>query len=206
MTPEVSLKLRLRWLEALVTGTSGRRFPPNRQVKLPTHALVREVDEAQERLAAICKDNLPMKRFISCYELYASLLPPPEDQPAPPDSLTPDEAVAYFAEAEVDVRSADRDMADIKELERKGVVNAGRLSEHDALKPRLRELMQHHLRNRRKFADIERRLMDLLQGYAASIDSLSEKFVDLNEIMADAEIQVSRLEREKAERERRGLS
>ncbi|KZT53884.1 hypothetical protein CALCODRAFT_485976 [Calocera cornea HHB12733] len=206
MTPEVSLEIRLRWLEALVLGAGGRRVPPGRPAKQLTHPLVREAEEVQDRLAAICKDNLPLKRFMSCFDLYAPLLPPPEDQPAPPDSLTPEEAAIYLAEAEPDVRAADRDMADIKELERKGVLNAGRLPEHAALKPRLRDLMKQHSKNRQKFANIEKRLMGILQSYASSIDSLSEKFVELNEIVADAEIEVARLEREKAEREKRGLA
>jgi len=206
MTPEVSLELRLRWLEALVLGAGGRRAPPGRQTKPLTHPLVREAEEVQERLADICKDNLPLKRFLSCFELYAPLLPPPDDQPAPPESLTPDEAAIYFAEAEVDVRAADRDMADIKELERKGVLNAGRLPEHEALKPRLRDLMKQHSKNRTRFADIERRLMLVLQDYASSIDTVSEKFVELNEMVAEAEIEVARLEKEKAERAKRGLS
>ncbi|KZO92403.1 hypothetical protein CALVIDRAFT_309988 [Calocera viscosa TUFC12733] len=206
MTPEVSLELRLRWLEALVLGSGGRRVPPGRHSKQLTHPLVREADEVQERLAAICKDNLSLKRFMSCFDLYAPLLPPPDDQPAPPDSLTPEEAAAYFAEAEADVRAADRDMADIKELERKGVVHAGRLPEQDALRPRLRNVMKHHSNNRKKFADMEKRVMGLLQTYASSIDTLSEKFVELSEILAGAEIEVARLEKEKAERTKRGLT
>lgn len=205
MTPEVSLELRLRWLEALVLGSGGRRTLPGRQTKPLTHAVVREAEEVQERLAAICKDNLSLKRFLSCFDLYTPLLPPPEHQPAPPDSLAPDEAAIYFAEAEADVRTADRDMSDIKELERKGILNAGRLPEHDALKPRLRELMKQHSKNRSKFTDVERRIMGLLQSYASSIDTLSEKFVELNEIVADAEVEVTRLEKEKAERAKRGL-
>ena len=72
ISPEVSLDLRLRWLEALVFGskdTKDRRNASRAQDAKNQPTLVRGVTEMQQRLSGIVQTNDGLKRFMDHCEL-----------------------------------------------------------------------------------------------------------------------------------------
>jgi hypothetical protein len=151
--PETSLALRVLWLEAVLYGpktASGEGDKKNLALK-PGHTLVAEAHDFQTRLDALVAGNDGLRQFIarctSCSfftlrlhsftvqdEQHASLLTPafalsgtlPETTGTYED-LSPAELEALLAEMEPDIRAADRDMREIQELEKRGVLGAGKL-------------------------------------------------------------------------------
>ena len=72
ISPEVSLDLRLRWLEALVYGSKEaqlRRNASRAQERRNQPTLVRGVDDLQQRLSGIVQTNDGLKRFMDHCEL-----------------------------------------------------------------------------------------------------------------------------------------
>lgn len=53
--------------------------------------------------------------------------------------------------------------------------------------------------------DLERRVATLMERYASHVDALSELFVDWNDTITEAEIRVTKLEREREEKRRLGF-
>jgi len=105
-----------------------------------------------------------------------------------------------------DIRSAERDLRDIDTLEKKGVTGAGKLEDYEALQPRLDKVIKRHNEDTAKFAALEQRVTTLLEQYATQVDTFSELFVEWSETLAEIEERVSKLEKERTDMERMGLT
>ncbi|KIP02989.1 hypothetical protein PHLGIDRAFT_78296 [Phlebiopsis gigantea 11061_1 CR5-6] len=215
ITPEVSLDLRLRWLETLLFG--ARSDIANRHLARKPDAkgnttLLRGVEDLQRRLDAIVQSSDGLKRFMEHYEQHAHLLNPTfalsgtlSTSPPSYESMTPAEVEAFLTEMEPDIRAADRDLREIELLEKKDILAAGKLSEYETLQPRLDALMKAHEEDLHKAADLEKRIADIMNRYAANVDTLSELFVAWDDTLRDAELEVARMEREHNQQKRLGL-
>ncbi|KIY62612.1 hypothetical protein CYLTODRAFT_494521 [Cylindrobasidium torrendii FP15055 ss-10] len=208
IAPELSLELRLRWLEAIVFGVKQDK---KGKAKLPAdQTLVRTTDALQRRLDSVVEGNDGLKKFMRQYDKYAHLLTPTFALggllPDTPHEEMSDEALdALIAEMENDIRSADRDMREIEELVKKGATGAGKMADYEDLVPRLEALMKAHDEDLVQTTEIERRIAVLLDRHATQIDALSELFVAWDDTLTDAEAKVAKLERAKAERTRLGF-
>jgi len=118
--------------------------------------------------------------------------------------MSSSELEAFLTEMEPDIRAADRDMREIEILEKKGVTTAGKLPDYEALRPRLKVLMQAHTVDVEQAASLEKRIAALMERHATHVDALSELFVAWDDAITDAEDKVARLERDREERKRLG--
>ncbi|KAG7444958.1 uncharacterized protein BT62DRAFT_933371 [Guyanagaster necrorhizus] len=132
--PELSLELRLRWLEAIVFGVKHDRKGKEKERVHGDQTLIRAAETLQHTLDTIVENNDGLKRFMSRYEQHAHLLTPSfalagllPDAP-PYQNMSQEELDAFVGEMENDIRSADRDMQEIDALQKKGVTGAGKLA------------------------------------------------------------------------------
>ncbi|KAH8832975.1 hypothetical protein DL96DRAFT_1552032 [Flagelloscypha sp. PMI_526] len=151
--PELSLELRLRWLEALLVGLNPDKKTvaiagmPHVESK-PGVTVSRAVEDVKTRLKEFVDGNDGLKRFMDQYDQHAHLLTPSfalsgllPDPPAYED-MSSTELNLFLGEMENEVRAADRDLREIEALEQKGVLEAGRLGEHTGMQPRLEALLK----------------------------------------------------------------
>lgn len=193
--PEVSLDLRVRWLETLLYGAKQDAKDKRKGLgdSRKQDTLVRGVEDIQKKLGAIVQTSEGLRRFMaqckpiieSCSnpadiefqdEQHSHLLTPSfalsgqiPTSPPPYDNMSPSELEAFLAEMEQDIRGADRDLREIDLLERKNVTAAGRLPEHEALKPRLQKLQEAHEEDLRLAAQLEKRIAGLMDRYATNV-------------------------------------
>ncbi|KAG8891588.1 hypothetical protein FRB99_003470 [Tulasnella sp. 403] len=209
--PVLSLQLRIRWLEALVSGLKPTGSPSNTKSKggeLQTTAdLLRRAEEIQSKLNEALESNEGCKKFIKSYDQFAHLLTPaaalsPTGSSAAPsyDTLSDAEFETLLAELEPDIRAADRDLREIDTLDGRGVTSAGKLPEHEALKSRLQQLVDAQSQDLALYNSLEGRISNILQTYASHVTTLSELFVVWNDLLAEAEDRVEQLQKVQDER------
>jgi hypothetical protein len=153
--PLVSLELRLRWIEALVLGSrydptslKGKERERRPDIK-DSETVCRSTEALSRKLQTVVDGNDGLKRFMSqCAfksvfpisptdihidDQHAHLLTPAFALsgllPEQPEygSMSSQELEIFLADMEQDIRAAARDMAEIEDLEKKGVTEAGKL-------------------------------------------------------------------------------
>ena len=146
ISPELSLELRLRWLEALLYGVKQKDKPLAKG-----ETLLRNAQQIQKKLEDIVQNNDSLRKFmgqctrrspappstthltVSIWtdDQYAHLLTLsgiiPNALPAY-ENMTPSEFETFLQEMEPDIRAADRDMREIEALDQKGVAAVGKLT------------------------------------------------------------------------------
>ncbi|KIJ32387.1 hypothetical protein M422DRAFT_184491, partial [Sphaerobolus stellatus SS14] len=173
--------------------------------------LSRRAEELQRRLDSVVSSHEGLKKFMERYDQYTEFLAPsfalsgttPEEVPSY-SQMSSTELDALLSEMEIDIRAADRDMREIEALEKRGVVGAGKLADHEELKPRLEALSAAHDQDLAKAKELENRIANLLERHATKVDALSELFVAWNDVITEAEDKVMRAEKEKEEKRRLG--
>ncbi|KAG8695934.1 hypothetical protein FRC08_007458 [Ceratobasidium sp. 394] len=197
--PELMLELRLRWLEALVLGIGkdGNVVLPREQDA--TGTLVRKANDAQRVLDDTVKMNDGLKKFMAVYNQNAHLLTPAFAHGLVPasDAVSVADLEALLLESEADIRAADRDLREIAELESKGVLDAGKLPNHEPLQPRVDALIQAHLEDLTRFDLLEERIAKLIARYSSHVDGLSELFVAWDGALDQVDAAITRLEKER---------
>ncbi|KAH9893306.1 hypothetical protein C8Q73DRAFT_696418 [Cubamyces lactineus] len=217
ISPMLSLELRLRWLETLLLG--AKHDAHEQAVKTSTRTeklkegetLVRRAEELQRKLDSVVQSSDGLKRFMDRYEQYSHLLTPqfalsgtlPVNPPTY-ENMSASELEAFLTEMESDIRAAERDLREISALESKGVTGAGKLADYEALQPRLEALLKAHDEDLHMAAELEKRIALLMDRYATNVDTLSELFISWDETIRDAEEEVQRMERDRAERRKLG--
>ncbi|KAF4569733.1 hypothetical protein EYR40_008711 [Pleurotus pulmonarius] len=225
--PELSLELRLRWLEALILGTKhdhkGKETEPAGPVAASSRnelkqgeTLVRAVEDIQKSLNLAVENNDGLKKFMDhctsrLHDRNAAFLTPsfalsgvlPETPSY--SMMSPEELEAFLTEMEPEIRAADHDMREIEALANKGVLNAGKLTDHEALRPRLDAVIKAYEEDLERAAALEQRMTRLMQRNATLVDALSELFVIWDDAITNAEVKVARLEQLKQERKRLGM-
>ncbi|KAG1767163.1 hypothetical protein EV702DRAFT_980354 [Suillus placidus] len=213
--PVLSLELRLRWLEALLLGVRQDARDRRGKDKVPElkhgETLIRLAEDVQRRLDNVIQSNDGLQRFMSKYDLHAHLLTAAFalsgvlPGPAPTyENMSPDELEALLVEMESEIRAADRDMREIEMLEQKGVTAAGKLADYETLQPRLDALLKAHQEDIRSAASLEKRIAALVDRHATHVDALSELFVAWDDVLTETENKVTKLERDRDERQRLG--
>ncbi|KAF5350192.1 hypothetical protein D9758_007824 [Tetrapyrgos nigripes] len=215
--PEVSLELRLRWLEAIVWGVKGKNTAGEKQLAKAKllelgqgDTVARAASNLQRRLDAIVERNDSLKRFMNDYDQHAQFLSPAfalglvSDAPSY-ENMSPSEFDTYLQEMSEEIRSADRDMQEIEALDKKGVTGAGKLADHIELEPRLAKVIELHQENDERTAALQKRIAMIIEDHATYIDILSELFVAWDDTITDTEHKIMRLERDREERRRLGL-
>ena len=145
ITPQLSLELRLSWLEALLYGVRQKDRPLAKG-----ETLLRNAQQIQRRLDDIVQNNDSLRKFMDqCTspsappstthltvstrtdDQYAHLLTLsgiiPNALPSY-ENMTPSEFETFLQEMEPDIRAADRDMREIEALDQKGVAAVGKLT------------------------------------------------------------------------------
>lgn len=87
--------------------------------------------------------------------------------------MSSSELEAFLTEMEQDIKAADRDLREIEMLEKKNVTAAGKLTDYEALKPRLEKLIQAHAEDLQLAASLEKRVAELMHHYATHVSRLS---------------------------------
>ncbi|KZS91838.1 hypothetical protein SISNIDRAFT_413577 [Sistotremastrum niveocremeum HHB9708] len=217
--PEASIQLRLRYLEALVYGVTDDSKKKSKESlekgkekegTLGSATLVRKTEEFQMRMNELLLRNDPLNRFMDYYEQYPQYLNPsfalsgitPLVVQPSYSAMSTAEFEALLADIEPEIRDADRDLREIDILNQRGVAGA----EYAKLEERLDKLIANHKEDMEFASDIERRVTALLEKYTTRVDSLSEKFIEWNDIVTDAEDRTARRQREQAERQKLGHS
>lgn len=223
--PVMALALRLRWLEVIILGVKPEIAGPKTrgkgirqsvqhdvipQVRDQSETLCRMTENVQKKLDEIVQGNEGLRRFMEEYDQHAHLLTPAFALsgvlPDPPSSeMSTEEIDALLTEMELDIRGADRDMREIEALEAKGVTGAGRLIEHEDLKPRLRALLDAQRENAEHAARLEKRVAGIVEKYTTHVDILSDLFVEWDDTLNTAEKEIAKLEKEREERRRLGF-
>ncbi|KAL5528902.1 hypothetical protein ACEPAG_4876 [Sanghuangporus baumii] len=217
--PQLSLELRIRWLEVLLLGikqdastkSSKERAKAQEEGKQgEKETLVLKAEQTQKRFDGVVESNDGLRKFMDRYDQHAQILTPAfalSGASAPPEysSMSTEELDALLAEMEPEIREADRDLREIDILEKRGVLGAGKLEEYEDLAPRIEVLQKAHSEDVATVADIERRIANVLRQYTTRIDALSELFVEWNDVLSAAEDKISRLERDRAEKAKMGL-
>lgn len=213
--PALSLELRLRWLEALLLGVRQDARDRKGKDKVPElkhgETLIRLAEDVQRRLDNVIQSNDGLQRFMSKYDLHAHLLTAafalsgvlPGPAPAY-ENMSPEELEALLIEMEPEIRAADKDMREIEILEQKGVTAAGKLADYETLQPRLDALLKAHQEDIRLAASLEKRIAALVDRHATHVDALSELFVAWDDVLTETENKVTKLERDREERQRLG--
>ncbi|GAA5904015.1 uncharacterized protein JCM6883_002055 [Sporobolomyces salmoneus] len=194
ITPQLALDLRLRFLESLISPDS--RTSPISLARRVSHI------EAQLKQALDSGASTDaVRRFVQNYDSNAPLLSvaPVPIQPPDQDSLSTPAKVSLVLEAENEIRTLERDLREIETLHQRGVVEAGKLPEHEALKTPLKQLMTETRPVATAYASLEDRTMILLQQYNDYITNLSELFVSWNDLITEAETTVTKLEKQRNE-------
>ena len=156
ITPELSLELRLRWLEALLYGVKQKDKPLAKG-----ETLLRNARQIQKRLDDIVQNNDSLRKFMDqCTrrssaslstthltvstridDQYAHLLTLsgiiPNALPSY-ENMTPSEFETFLQEMEPDIRAAERDMREIEVLDQKGVTAVGKLTSVCPVPPSVR--------------------------------------------------------------------
>jgi len=213
--PALSLELRLRWLEALLLGVRQDAKDRKGKDKVPElkhgETLVRLAEDVQRRLDGVIQSNEGLQRFMSKYDMHAHLLTASFAMsgvlpgPAPAyENMSPEELEALLVEMEPEIRAADRDMREIEMLEQKGVTAAGKLADYEVLQPRLDALLKARQEDIKLAASLEKRIAGLVDRHATHVNALSELFVAWDDILAETENKVTKLERDREERQRLG--
>lgn len=83
--------------------------------------------------------------------------------------MSSSELEVFLTEMEADIRAAERDLRDIKDLEGKGVTGAGKLADYKELQPRLEALVKAHEEDLKLAADLEKRIAGLMDRYATHV-------------------------------------
>lgn len=204
--PELSLELRLRWLEALILGTkhdhkgketepAGTAAGPTRNELKQGETLVRAVEDIQKSLNLAVENNDGLKKFMdhctsrSCSQFSQSFIPIVhilDDRNAAfltpsfalsgilPETpsysmMSPEELEAFITEMEPEIRAADHDMREIEALSNKGVLNAGKLVDHEALRPRLDAVIKAYEEDLERAAALEHRMARLMERNATLV-------------------------------------
>ncbi|OCB86574.1 hypothetical protein A7U60_g6470 [Sanghuangporus baumii] len=210
--PQLSLELRIRWLEVLLLGIKQDASAKSSKER----AKAKEEGKQGEKETFVLKAEQTQKRFDGSYlisstdDQHAQILTPAfalSGASAPPaySSMSTEELDALLAEMEPEIREADRDLRELDILEKRGVLGAGKLEEYEDLAPRIEALQKAHSEDVATVADIERRIANVLRQYTTHIDALSELFVEWNDVLSAAEDKISRLERDRAEKAKMGL-
>lgn len=237
LTPELSLELRIRWLEALVNGVkndrtnlraaggdneeegsvkerSARRNPEGIGERGET--IARKLGEIQAGLSEVIEQNETLKLFIKYYDSSNRRYLTPSfalndltdqsgnfEQPAL-SMMSPSEFEIYLKDIEPEIKQAERDLREIDSLEKRGVSAAGALGAHEELQPRLEALLAAHGQDAQKAAQLESRIILLLDRYTYKTDTLSELFVEWNDVLHGVEEKVKAMEKAKVERSKMG--
>ncbi|GAA6013119.1 hypothetical protein JCM11491_005187 [Sporobolomyces phaffii] len=199
ITPQLALELRLRFLESLVSSSNSRAAGP----RAPT-SLARRVSHVEAQLKHALEgtgSTDAVRRFVQNYELNAPLLSAGPVPAAAPDqdALTVPAKVSLILEAELELRTLERDLRDLDTLHQRGVVEAGRLAEHEPLREPLAQLVKDTRPVSATYASLEDRTTSLLRQYNDYITDLSELFVDWNDLLTAAEDAVAKLEKRRHE-------
>ncbi|KAG8853363.1 hypothetical protein FRB96_008153 [Tulasnella sp. 330] len=208
--PILSLQLRIRWLEALVLGSkqlaNNQAQRQQQTAQSSNSTLWRRAEDIQSILSHATDSNEECQKFITDYNKYVHLLSPaaatsPTGSTEPPtyDNLLGPEIETLVLELEPDIRAADRDLKEIDELDSRGVTAAGKLQEHEALKGRLRLLLEAQAEDLALYDALESRISTILQDYVSHITRLSELFVSWNDIVTEAEERADLLNRRQQE-------
>lgn len=202
ITPELSLELRLRWLEALLYGVK-----PKDKSLAKGETLLGNAQQIQKRLDDLVQNNDSLRKFMDQYDQYAHLLTLsgiiPNALPSY-DDMTPSEFETFLQEMEPDIRAADRDMHEIEALDQKGVAAVGKLTNYQSFRPRIEALLEAHKQDIETATSLEKRIAALVRQYGTHVGALSELFVAWDDTIREAEDQVAKLERDQAERRKLG--
>ncbi|GAA5877401.1 hypothetical protein JCM16303_003317 [Sporobolomyces ruberrimus] len=194
ITPKLAIDLRLRFLESLVARNS--RTPTS------SSSLARRVShiEAQLKQALDAGGSTDaVRRFAQNYDLNSPLLsvaPLPIHQGHSND-LSFEAKVSLILEAETEITTLERELREIDILHQRGVVEVGKLSEHEALKEPLEQLVKDTKPISTTYASLEERTTVLLQRYNDYITDLSELFISWNDLLTEAEETVTKLEKQR---------
>ncbi|KAJ8295276.1 hypothetical protein OF846_001525 [Rhodotorula toruloides] len=198
ITPRLALELRLRFLESLVSPSSSSSPRPASS----TVPLARRVSQVATQLGQALEQSgggtEALKRFVQNYDANSPLLTIAPVLAAPDSTeVLPQAKVALILEAEQEIRTLERELREIGVLDERGVVEAGKLGEHEKLKLLLAETRKAAAPVSASYASLEQRTTTLLQRYNDYISTLSELFVSWNDIMSEMEDSVTKLEKEK---------
>ncbi|GJN88776.1 hypothetical protein Rhopal_001745-T1 [Rhodotorula paludigena] len=198
ISPTLALDLRIRFLETLLRAPPHSSSPNSSPASLARR--VAHVHEAlQQALETPQGGTDAVRRFVQNYELNSPLLTPalPSAPPEPDAPTSSASKLALVLEAEHDLRTLERDLRELAVLDERGVVGAGQLADHEALRPTLDDVVTKVKPVAKEYVSLEQRTTALLQGYNDYISTMSELFVSWDEILGEAEAQVARLEKQK---------
>jgi len=211
--PTQSLQLRVRWLEALIYGPKHDGSLAGLHERKPElkrgETLLRAAEHAHRRMNDVASTH---DAWQTSDEQHAQYLAPafalsgtlPTTAPPEYADMSPAELAAVAAELETDIRAADNDMREIAALQERGVTGAGSLSDNETLQPRLEALLLRHGEDLERAAALEKRIAKIVRQYTLQVDGLSELFVMWDETLQRAEDSVTKLEKEREDRSRRG--
>ncbi|BGO89368.1 hypothetical protein NBRC10512_006282 [Rhodotorula toruloides] len=198
ITPQLALELRLRFLESLFSPSSSSSPRP----AASTVPLARRVSQVEAQLRQALEQSgrgtEALKRFVQNYDANSPLLTIAPVSTAPDSTeVLPQAKVALILEAEQEIRTLERELREIGVLDERGVVETGKLGEHEKLKPLLAETRKAATPVSASYSSFDQRTTTLLQRYNNYISTLSELFVSWNDIMSEMEDTVTKLEKEK---------
>ena len=171
ITPELSLELRLRWLEALLHGAKPKDKPLEKG-----ETLLRSAQQIQKRLDGLVQNNDSLRKFMDqcacpftspyprCIRPYSTRTDDqyshlltlsgiiPNGMPSY-ESMTPSELETFLQEMEPDIRAADRDMREIEALDQKGVATVGKLTSACPYSPLVSQLFTPSMAQITKHSD-----------------------------------------------------
>ncbi|GAA5983415.1 hypothetical protein JCM5350_007642 [Sporobolomyces pararoseus] len=197
ITPHLALDLRLRFIESLISPNSQSSSNSSTSVSLARRVSHIEAQLKQALESVGSTDAL--RRFVQNYDSNSPLL---SVAPLPmnlPDSneMSIEAKVSLILEAENEIKTLERDLREIEVLNQRGVVEAGKLPEHEKLKGPLDQLANDTKPVATAYMSLEDRTTVLLQRYNDYITELSELFISWNDLITEAEATVTKLEKQK---------
>ncbi|GAA5954383.1 hypothetical protein JCM3765_004443 [Sporobolomyces pararoseus] len=197
ITPYLALDLRLRFIESLISPDSRSSSKSSTSI-----SLARRVSHVEAQLKQALESGGStdaIRRFVQNYDSNCPLLsvaPLPVNLPNS-NEMSVEAKVALVLEAENEIKILERDLREIETLNQRGVVEAGKLSEHEALKGPLEQLTEATKPVAETYSSLEDRTTVLLQQYNDYITELSELFISWNDLISEAEATVTKLEKQK---------
>ncbi|SCZ97708.1 BZ3500_MvSof-1268-A1-R1_Chr4-3g07393 [Microbotryum saponariae] len=224
-TPDLALDLRIRYLETLLTRPStSTNAPTSASNPASLSRRVSQLASSLDLVLEAGPGTDALRKFVANYDLNEPLLtvpPVPYHHPsssATHDDLTPHSKVSLILEAEYEIRQLEWELRQIALLDDQGVVGAGELAQHQDLRTELAQTKQDVKPLAASYQELEHKTHNLLSRYndyvrpsahklqsrlqanhratsTAQISTLSEVFVQWNDIVSEAEQEVTRIEK-----------
>ncbi|KAI8079528.1 uncharacterized protein B0P05DRAFT_540979 [Gilbertella persicaria] len=188
---EYGFESRLRHLEHILVGQHNAQLQ-----KLTHESIYKRLELLQRELNTVYKDNKPVKEFVTKYDVHSKILnPTTSTYNIEREILAPDVKLELLLAAQEDLEKFAQEVKQIKDLEY--VVNGSDFDVIETLGPQLAPLEVAHTNQVKDLNELTKHISQFMERYNGTINTLSEIFIQWDNILTNMETHITALEHEK---------